>query len=84
MHVTAEDKISTASLSDGDVSSPPMLTFASGSGDGEMMCTSVTANFDNLVEFEEDFSLSIAQSCGRSIRVEYDATPITIIDSDGM
>lgn len=62
-----------------------LLTFELGSGSGTEMCASLTANSDNLVEFEEDFTLTLNQeTSGASLSLGNAATAITITDSDSM
>ena len=49
------------------------------------MCTSLTANADYLVEYEEDFTLMLnLETAGASLSLGNDVTTITISDGDGM
>ena len=80
------NKFTTATNIDGDFPSVfTLLTFGLGSTDGADMCTSLTANADYLVEYEEDFALMLnLETAGASLSLGNGVTTITIIDGDGM
>lgn len=61
------------------------MTFAPGSGDGALMCSSISVLSDNVTEFEEDFTVSLALvTAGDSLSIGNNATTVTHIDDDGM
>ena len=77
--------IPIASAGDGDFHSLSMsLLFAPGSGDGALMCSSISILADNVTEFEEDFIVELALvTAGESLSLGNNATAITHIDDDG-
>jgi hypothetical protein len=49
------------------------------------MCTSASVNSDNLVELEEQFSITLSLvTLGASLSIGNNATIVTLTDSDGM
>lgn len=60
------------------------LTFATGSADGEEACAPVTAYSDNLVEFEEIFTIKLALLTpnGSFLDLGNAEAAINLIDSD--
>lgn len=61
------------------------LTFAPNSVNGEEMCAPVTANADNEVECEEDFSVKLDLfTPGNNLNLANDVTEITIVDTNGI
>ena len=79
--------VTTATAGSGDYSSlSTPLTFANGSADGSMMCASVTANDDDLVEPEERFTveLDLLTPAGTSLSLGNTETTVTFRDSDSM
>jgi hypothetical protein len=60
------------------------LTFVPGSGDGALMCSSVTILEDNVIEGEEDFSVTLALvTTASSLSLGNSVTNITLADDDG-
>lgn len=60
------------------------LTFAPGSGDGALMCSSVTVLEDDVVEGEEDFRTTLSLVTTRtSLTLGNSATNVTLADDDG-
>lgn len=80
------DRYTVATISGGDFTSVSMLlTFGPDSADGAEMCASVTANSDNLVELEEDFTVILSLvTLGASLSVGNAATIVAVADSDGI
>lgn len=61
-----------------------IITFPSGSVNGTEECTSITVNFDDLVELKEDFRVILALvTSGSSLGVRNNASTISLIDSNG-
>lgn len=61
------------------------LTFPSGSEDSAEMCASVSVNSDNLVELEEDFTITLSLvTLGAIFTLGNNVSAVTLIDSDGM
>lgn len=72
---------------DNDISlnSSVSLTFLPGSDDGAEVCTPIIATADQLVECEEDFSVTFClTTVGSSLSMGNSVTAVTLIDSDGM
>ena len=60
------------------------LIFPSGSEDNAEMCASVSVNSDNLVEFEEDFTIMLSLvTFGASLNLGNNASAVILTDSDG-
>lgn len=76
----------TATSGSGDYESFSLpVTFPLGSADGAEMCASVAVNSDNLVEFEENFTVKLALvTAGASLGLGSNTSTITLTDSDGM
>lgn len=74
-----------ASAGDGDFRSlSKSLTFAPGSGDGALMCSSISILSDNITEFEEDFIVKLALvTAGENLSLGNNITAVTHIDDDG-
>lgn len=76
--------IATSASGDYDLLST-QLTFPNGSEDGAEMCASVAVNSDNLVEFEEDFTIALSLvTFGTSLNIGNNLSAVTLIDNDGM
>lgn len=76
-----------AAVSDSDYSAlNTTLTFAPGSGDGEELCTSVSATSDDLVESEEYFiiNLALVTQAGTSFSLGNMETAVVITDNEGL
>jgi hypothetical protein len=75
-----------ATVGDGDY---PLLnttlTFAPGSGDGKVLCTSVSATSDGLIESEEYFTINLAlvTKAGENFRLGNTETAVIISDKEG-
>ena len=55
-----------------------------GSGDGALMCSSVTVLEDDMIEGEEDFSITLTLVTTRtSLSLGNSATNVTLVDNDG-
>ena len=75
----------TATTDGGDYTSFSVpLTFALGSGNGTQMCTSVSANADNLVEPDETLTVELALQTpvGSSFQLVNTETVVTLRDAD--
>lgn len=60
------------------------LTFPSGSENSAEMCASVSVNSDNLVEFDEDFTITLSLvTFGASLHLGNSVSAVTLTDSDG-
>jgi hypothetical protein len=87
MHADESNYVySIASNVSGDFTSIfTFLTFGVGSADGTNVCASLMVNSDDLVEFEEYFTLVLSlETPGANINLENSITTVTITDSDGM
>ena len=74
----------TSASGDYDILSVQLI-FPSGSEDGAEMCTSVSANSDNLVEFEEDFTILLSLvTFGASLNLGNSSSAVTLTDNDGV
>lgn len=79
--------IPLATVTDGDFSSLSVpLTFLPGSNDSAEMCTSVMALYDDLVEFEEYFTvtLTLGRTSVTGLKLGNSETVVAVINSDGM
>lgn len=79
--------VKCCAATDGDFSSLSVpLIFTPGSADGAEMCVSVTASFDDLVEAEEHFAVTLAlvTPAGTGLSLGNTKTVVTITNSDGM
>ena len=60
------------------------LTFAPGSGDNALMCSSVNVLSDSITEPEEDFTIALAlMTTGDSLHLGNNVTTVTHVDDDG-
>jgi phosphate/sulfate permease len=61
------------------------LTFAHGSADGAKVCASITTHYDDVVEPEEYFTvtLSLATTSATGLKLGNAKTVVTVTDSDG-
>ena len=60
------------------------LTFAAGSGDGALMCLSVIVLEDDVIEGEEDFSITLSLVTSRtSLSLGNSVMNVTLTDNDG-
>ena len=76
----------TATVADGDFEMLSMnLTFASGSGDGALMCSSIVVLSDIKAEGDESFSIKLnLLTAGSSIGLGNHETAVILTDDDGM
>lgn len=77
--------IFTATLADFSTLSPLSQTFVTGSGHGAQMCTSWEAGTDDLVEGDEEFTITLTlANSGTTFHLENSATTVIILDINGM
>ena len=61
------------------------LTFSTGSSDGEEICTSLMTFADDLIECEEEFTVTTAVSAvGCNLFLVNNSTVVTLIETSGM
>ena len=73
----------TASSSDFNFA-PSSLTFMSGEGNGVNECLTVSITDDNMVECDEQFTVSLTLNTeGDSLSTGNTLTTVTIMDDDG-
>ncbi len=78
-------KTATASADDGDFTAISMLlSFISGSTDGDRVCVNITVFSDLLVECEEDFTVMLTlNTIEDNLLLENNSTFVTLMDNDG-
>ena len=59
-------------------------TFPSSSANGTEKCVSITVNSDNLVESQEEFTVSLdLVTTGTNLHLSIDTSTVTLIDGEG-